>query len=33
VTQIRVVVDQDEPCHCRPSLAAGSNVHRTLTTR
>jgi hypothetical protein len=33
VTQIRVVVDQNEPCHLRPSLASAPNVHRAFTSR
>jgi hypothetical protein len=33
MTQIRVVVDQNEACHLWPSLASASNVHRTFTSR
>jgi hypothetical protein len=33
VTQIRVVVDQDESCHLRPRLASSSNVHGPFTPR
>jgi hypothetical protein len=33
VTQIRVVVDENDPCHLRPSLPSASNVHREFTER
>jgi hypothetical protein len=33
VPQIRIVVDQDEPCHVGPRLPAAPNVHRAFTPR
>jgi hypothetical protein len=33
MTQIRVVVDEDDPCHLSPSLASAPNVHREFTRR
>jgi hypothetical protein len=33
VSQIRVVVDENDPCHLRPSLPSASNVHGKFTER